>query len=78
VHEVDRDQPKTMKELLDIPSSHASGKEAVRAIFIQGDGKAAPGAIQGAPLKAAGKGTKGDKGMPEVTIGGQSDDPNES
>jgi hypothetical protein len=43
VHELGRDQPKTTKELLDITTRHASGEEAVRAVFIQGDGKAVHG-----------------------------------
>jgi hypothetical protein len=34
VHELGRDQPKTMKELLNISTRHASGEEEVRAIFI--------------------------------------------
>jgi hypothetical protein len=34
VHELDRDQPKTMKEFLDITTRNASGEEVVDAIFI--------------------------------------------
>jgi hypothetical protein len=34
VHELGRDEPKTMKELLDIGTRHASSEEAIRAIFI--------------------------------------------
>jgi hypothetical protein len=49
VHVLRRDQPKTMKELLDITTRHASGKEAVGAIFIQGNEKAAPNGSRGAP-----------------------------
>jgi hypothetical protein len=47
VHELDRDQPKTTKELVDITTRHASGEEAVRAIFVQGDGKVAPSSSRG-------------------------------
>jgi hypothetical protein len=36
--------------MLNIATRHASGKEAVGAVFVQGDGKA--------PLKAVGKGAK--------------------
>jgi hypothetical protein len=42
VQELDRDQPKTTKELFDIATRHASGEEAVGAIFIQSNRKAAP------------------------------------
>jgi hypothetical protein len=55
VHELDCDQPKTMKELLDIATRHTSGEEVVAAIFIQDNGKVAPSGIQGVPLKAVGK-----------------------
>jgi hypothetical protein len=58
VHELSRDQPKTTKELLDIATRHASGKEAVVAIFVQGDEKAAPNSGRGASLKAVVRGTK--------------------
>jgi hypothetical protein len=34
VHDLDRDQPKTTKELLNIATRHASGEEAVGAIFM--------------------------------------------
>jgi hypothetical protein len=65
VHELRCDQPKTTKELLDIATRHASSEEAVRAIFIQGYGKAAPNSGRGATLKVAGRGVrrsaKGDK-----------------
>jgi hypothetical protein len=43
VHELGRDQPKTTKELLDIATRHASGEEAVGAVFVQSTGKVAPG-----------------------------------
>jgi hypothetical protein len=43
VHELGQDQPKTMKELLNIATRHASDEEVVRATFVQGDEKAAPG-----------------------------------
>jgi hypothetical protein len=41
VHGLGRDQPKTTKELLNITTRHASDEEALRAVFIQGDRKAA-------------------------------------
>jgi hypothetical protein len=34
VHELGRDQPKTIKELLNIATRHASGDEAVGGIFL--------------------------------------------
>jgi hypothetical protein len=58
VHELNHDQLKTMKEMLEITTWHASGKEAVRAVFVQGDGKMAPTHSRGAPPKSIGKGTK--------------------
>jgi hypothetical protein len=33
VHKIGRKRPRTSKELLDITTSHASGEEAVGAIF---------------------------------------------
>ena len=33
VHELGRCKPRTMRELLDLATSHASGEEAVYAIF---------------------------------------------
>jgi hypothetical protein len=65
VHEIDRDQPKTMKELLNIATRHASSEEAVMAIFIQSCRKAALVDDRGAPPKTTDKsvkrGTKSDK-----------------
>jgi hypothetical protein len=58
VHELGRDQPKTMKEPLNITTGHASGEEEVGAIFSQSSGKAAPNGGRGAPPKATDKGTK--------------------
>jgi hypothetical protein len=58
VHELGYDQPKTLKELLDIATRHASGEEVIRAIFMQSSGKAALGGGRGAPTKAADKGAK--------------------
>jgi hypothetical protein len=49
VHELSRDQSKTMKELINITTRHASSEEAVRAIFIQNSEIAAPDGGQGAP-----------------------------
>ena len=40
VHKLGRKGPRTTKELLDIATSHASGAEAVGAIFDHLDGKA--------------------------------------
>ena len=40
VHTLGRKDPWTTKELLDIAISHASGEEAVGAIFDRSDGKA--------------------------------------
>ena len=40
VHKLGRKGPQTTKELLDIATSHASGEEAVRAIFDRLEGKA--------------------------------------
>jgi hypothetical protein len=57
VHELDSDQPKNTKELLDIATQYATGEEVVGVIFVQGDGKMVPDGSQGAPLKAACKGT---------------------
>jgi hypothetical protein len=34
VHELERDQPKTMKELLNIATRHTFGEEVVGAVFI--------------------------------------------
>jgi hypothetical protein len=34
MHELGCDQPKTTKELLDIATRHASGEEAIRAVFV--------------------------------------------
>jgi hypothetical protein len=58
VHELGREQPKTTKELLNIATRHASGKEAVMAVFVQNGGKAATGSGRGASTIAADKGTK--------------------
>jgi hypothetical protein len=58
VHKLDRDQPKATKELHDIATRHASGEEAVGAIFVEGDGKTVPSSSQRAPSKATGKGAK--------------------
>jgi hypothetical protein len=58
VHELSHDQPKTIKELLNITTMHASGEEVVGAIFIQSSGKAAPSGGRGAPLETTNEGTK--------------------
>jgi hypothetical protein len=75
VHELGHDQPKATKELLDIA---ASGEEAFRVIFVQGDGKAAPdkGAGKGAKRSAKG-GRMGPKWRPQqVTVTTICDDDN--
>jgi hypothetical protein len=58
VHELDRDQSKTTKELLDITTRHTFVEEAVGSIFIQGDRKAVPSGSRGASAKATDKGAK--------------------
>jgi hypothetical protein len=58
MHELSCDQPKTTKELLDIATRHASGEEAIRAVFVQSSGKATPNSSWGAPPKATDKGIK--------------------
>jgi hypothetical protein len=58
VHELIHQQLKTIKELIDIATTHASGEEAVRAVFMQNSGKATVGGRRGASNTAADKGTK--------------------
>jgi hypothetical protein len=58
MHDLRREQPKTTKELLDIATRHASGKEAVGAVFIQSSEKAAPASGQGPSTTTTDKGTK--------------------
>jgi hypothetical protein len=58
VHELSRDQPNTTKELLDIATRHAFGKEVVEAAFALGNGKTVPGGHQAMSSKATGKGAK--------------------
>ena len=55
VHKLERRGPWTTKELLDIATSHASGEEAVGAIFDHFDGKAMrdEGAGEGASNRSA-------------------------
>ena len=55
VHKLGRKGPRTTKELLDIATSHASGEEAVGAIFDHSDGKARrdEGASEGASNRSA-------------------------
>ena len=55
VHKLGRKGPRTTKELLDITTSHASGEEAVEAIFDHFDGKARQdeGASEGASNRSA-------------------------
>jgi hypothetical protein len=47
VHELSRDQPKTTKEVLDMSILHASSEEAVRAVFVHGNGKTVLGGSWG-------------------------------
>jgi hypothetical protein len=65
VHELDRDQSNDTKELLAIATRHASGEEAVGAIFILADVKTVPGGSRATPSKATDKsikkGVKGSK-----------------
>jgi hypothetical protein len=58
LHELDRDQPNTTKELLDIATRHASDEEAVGATFVLGDGKMVPGGSRAVPSITTGKGSK--------------------
>ena len=55
VHKLGCRGPRTSKELLDIVTSHASGEEAVEAIFDHFDGKARQdeGASEGASNRSA-------------------------
>jgi hypothetical protein len=75
VHELSRDQPKTTKELLDTTTWHASGEEAVRAIFVQGDGKMVPMAAEGHHPKPL---TKALREAPKATKMGKSGAPSRS
>jgi hypothetical protein len=58
VHELDREQSKTTKELLDIATRHAFGEEAVGAAFILGNAKAAVSGGWATPSKDTAKGVK--------------------
>jgi hypothetical protein len=63
VHELNREQLKTTKELLDITARHASGEEAVGATFILGNTGMTTNDDQAAPTKTTIKGVrKGPKG----------------
>jgi hypothetical protein len=48
----------TTKEFLDIATKHASSEEAVRAVIVQSNAKAAPSDGRGAPTKATNKGAR--------------------
>jgi hypothetical protein len=65
VPELSREQPKTIKELRDITTRHASSEEAVGAAFVLGNVGAATNGGQFMPTKAiiksTRKGTKGSK-----------------
>jgi hypothetical protein len=63
VHELSHEQLKTTKELLDIATQHASGKEAIGAAFILGnagaaanDGWATPTSLPGKAIRVARRG----------------------
>jgi hypothetical protein len=58
VHELSCDQSKTTQELLDITTRHASTKEVVGAVFIQGDEKAFTVDSRGASPKTTDKSSK--------------------
>jgi hypothetical protein len=76
VHELNCDQSKTMKELHDIATRHASGEEAVRAIFIQGDRKMVPGGSRGGGGHHPKPTTKALGKAPKVAKRGKRGDPN--
>jgi hypothetical protein len=76
MHELGRDQLNTTKELHDVATQHASGEEAVGAVFIQDDGKTVPGGSRGAPSKAPGKGAK--RSTKDSKKGGKSGAPSRS
>jgi hypothetical protein len=60
VHKLNREQPKTPKELLDIATRHASGEEAVGATFVLGNTGEAVNGGRAAPTKATVKGARKD------------------
>jgi hypothetical protein len=76
VHELNHDQLKTTKELLDIATRHSSGQQAVEAAFIMGNAKIVASDNHAAPLKATAKssrkgakgGIKGQKRRPRCVI----------
>jgi hypothetical protein len=74
VHELGCKQPKTMKELLDITTWHAFGKEVLGVDFVMSSRKTALGDGRGAPTIAA---NKGRRRASEAIRGGQSCGPKE-
>jgi hypothetical protein len=56
VHELGRDHSKTKKQLFDIATQHTSGEEAVRAVFVQGDGKMILNGSQGGTAQSCQQG----------------------
>jgi hypothetical protein len=82
VHELGCDQPSTIKELLDIATRHASGKEAVGTAFVLGNMKVAARGSHAPPPKTTAKGTrkgakgskKGQKRCPQCVMVTTSDD----
>jgi hypothetical protein len=58
VHELGCEELKITKELLNIATRHASGEEAVGAIFVQGGNKAVPSGDRGTSATATNKGMK--------------------
>jgi hypothetical protein len=61
VHELNHEQLKTTKELLDIATQHAFGEEAAGATFVLGNAGAATNGGWATPTKATIKGAKGSK-----------------
>jgi hypothetical protein len=65
VHKLGHEQSKNTKELLNIVTRHASGEEAVGAVFVLGNTGMAVGDGRAVPtktaVKSARKGTKGGK-----------------
>jgi hypothetical protein len=74
VHELGRDQPKTMKELLNLTTRQASGEEAVPFSY-RAVGKKPLAVVEGRPLRQP---IRAQRGAPRVTRGDQTDTPSDS
>jgi hypothetical protein len=61
VHELDHEQPKTTKDLLNIATQHTSIEGALGVVFILGSAAVAAEGGRTAPTKGARKGAKGGK-----------------